>query len=43
MLRFSPAQPWRAKTRHSSGKAATSKEVMRTLRYVEPLAMRERC
>jgi hypothetical protein len=37
-LDFSPAQPRRAKTRLSAGKAAASKEARRTLRYVEPLS-----
>jgi len=35
---FSPAQPWRTKTRLSPDKAAASEEVRRTLRYVEPLS-----
>ena len=35
---FSPAQPRRAKTRRSAGKAAVSEEARRTLRYVEPLS-----
>ena len=35
---FSPAQPRRAKTRPSAGKAAASEEARRTLRYVEPLS-----
>ncbi len=35
---FSPAQPRRAKTRRSAGKAAASEEARRTLRYVEPLS-----
>ncbi len=35
---FSPAQPRRAETRHSAGKAAASEEARRTLRYVEPLS-----
>ena len=35
---FSPAQPRRAKTRRSTGKAAASEEARRTLRYVEPLS-----
>src|SRR5256885_11644174 len=34
----SPAQPWRAETRLSPSKAATSEEARRTLRYVEPLS-----
>ena len=36
--RFSPAQPQRAKTRCSAGKAAASEEARRTLRYFEPLS-----
>ena len=35
---FSPAQPRRAKTRPSAGKAAASEEARRTLRYVETLS-----
>ena len=35
---FSPAQPRRAKTRPSAGKAPASEEARRTLRYVEPLS-----
>jgi hypothetical protein len=35
---FSPAQPWRAKTRLVPSKAAASEEARRTLRYVEPLS-----
>ena len=35
---FSPAQPQRAKTRRSAGKAAASEDARRTLRYVEPLS-----
>ena len=35
---FSPAQPRRAKTRRSAGKAAASEEARHTLRYVEPLS-----
>src|SRR5436853_4453704 len=35
--RFSPAQPRRAKTRRSAGKAAASEESRHRLRYVEPL------
>ena len=35
---FSPAQPRRAKTRRSAGKATASEEARRTLRYVEPLS-----
>jgi hypothetical protein len=38
MATFSPAQPWRAKTRLVPGKAAASEEAKRTLRYVEPLS-----
>ena len=38
MPRFSPAQPRRAETRRSAGKAAASEEARRTLRYVEPLS-----
>src|ERR1044071_185331 len=34
----SPAQPRRAKTRRSAGKAAASEEARHTLRYVEPLS-----
>jgi len=37
-LDISPAQPRRAKTRLSAGKAAASEEARRTLRYVEPLS-----
>jgi hypothetical protein len=35
--RFSPAQPQRAKTRRSAGKAAANEGARRMLRYVEPL------
>ena len=35
---FSPAQPRRAKTLPSAGKAAASEAARRTLRYVEPLS-----
>ena len=35
---FSPAQPWRAKTRLVPGKAAANEEARRTFRYIEPLS-----
>ena len=38
MATFSPAQPRRAKTRRSAGKAAASLEARRALWYVEPLS-----
>src|SRR3990167_9404965 len=37
-LLVSPAQPRRAKTRRSAGKAAASEKTRRTLRYVELLS-----